>query len=224
MPILDQIELFLEESYPPEERRGFIFKSRSICNYLERHLGEKAFHTSLGRINIHCTKDPLGVRVTPLKGVPFLEVNIVYDLPSISSLDGHALHQHFTKIIDLGLQSAEQFMAIPHAYCMEVLKKFMQQGCKNEWTQATKNWGNCSLRCNVIAELTTSEFTLTQYIYRDSSMIAVKQIVATKSREMLFIEYLGSLSLDRQKNIVYKRKTKLISKFNIETSSFVECP
>lgn len=220
MPAFDQIELFLDGTYPREEQRSFIFKSRCVCNYLERALRNAAFETTLSRVNIHCSKDGIENRVTPLKGAPYLEVRISYDLPPLSELDETSLQRHYAHIIDLGLTAAAQFMPVPHDYCISTLRKFDAKGFKNEWIQADKTW-NERFRCEVSACLSMDKFTLWQRIYRDGALIAERQIAETKPREMLFMDYLGSLSLDRSGNIVYKRKGKPLTKFNLESGQFL---
>jgi len=222
MPVLNQIELFLDGIYPREEQKAFIFKSRCICNYLERALGEKGFETTLYRINIHCSKDENEAKVLPLKWEPFLEVRIKYDFPPLAELDESLLQGHYTQIIGSGLTAAESFMPVPRRYCMSILRRFVEEGRVNEWIQAEKNWSKLSLRSDVIARLTTKKFTLRQHIYRNGDPIAERQVVETKPREGLFIDYLGTLSLDRSGNIVYKRKGKALTKFDIETEQFCE--
>jgi hypothetical protein len=221
MPIIDQIELFLDGSYPNEEQKSFIFKSRCICNYLERALLEKKFETSFSRVNIHCSKDETKTRVHPLKGDQLLEVCIKYDLPPLSTLDAPSLQFRYAQIIDFGLRAAEGFMTVPHGYCMSALRKFEKGGFKNQWTQAEKNWGPGAIRCAVIADLNMEQFALWQHIYRDGDLIASRRVALTKPREMLFIDYLGNLSKDNSGNIVYKRKGKTITKFSLEENKFV---
>lgn len=220
MPIFDQIELFLDGSYPGEEQKGFIFKSRCICNYLERALAEKKFETTLSRVNIHCSKDEREVRILPLKGVPFLEVCIKYDIPPLLVLNESSLQGHYVRIINLGLKAAESFMSVPSGYCMSILRRFEDEGFKNEWIHAQKSWKKGAVRCDVIAQLTTERFSLWQCIYRDGILIAKTQVAETKPREMLFIDYLGTLSLDRSGSIVYKRKGKEITKFDLNSNKF----
>lgn len=222
MPVLNQIELFLDGTYSSEEKKDFIFKSRCICNYLERALAEEGFETTLSRVNIHCSKRAIRASAQPLKGAPYLEVRIHYDVPRVAGLDEPALQHHYMRIIDLGLSAADEFMPVPYSYCMEVLQQFENGGFVNEWVQAEKNWEKPSVQCKVLARLTTEKFTILQQIYRDGDLIADDIIAETRPREMLFIDYLGGLSLDRSRNIVYKRKKRLLSKFNLDTNEFVD--
>ncbi len=222
MPVFNQIELFLDGSYSREEQKSFIFKSRCICNYLERALDENGFETTLSRVNIHCSKDDNQIRVLPLKGAPYLEVCIKYDLPLLLELGDDSLQRHYLKIIDMGLREAEKYMPIPHGFCMDVLEKFEDGGFTNEWIQSQKSWKKQSVRSDVIAYLAMDKFTLVQNIYRDGDLIATLQIAETKPREMLFIDYLGALSVDRSANIVYKRKRNVLSKFSLQENEFID--
>lgn len=220
MPILGQIELFLDGTYSKEERKAFIFKSRSICNYLERALREREFETLLSRVNIHCSKNAGERSVRPLTGAPFLEVRIKYDLPPLDELDEPSLQRHYAAILGKGLKVAESFMPVPYSFCISTLRRFEEDGFKNEWLQAEKTWGDW--RCDVVATLTTERFELWQHIYRGAESVAKRKIAETKPREMLFLDYLGSLSMDRSGNIVYRRKGKALTKFNVESGEFCD--
>lgn len=221
MTYFDQVELFLDRSYSVVEQKSFIFKSRCICNYVERALVEKNFETTLSRINIHCSKDESATGVLPLRGAPFLEVRIKYSLPSPSILDEPSLQRHFARIIDCGLKAAEDYMPIPRSYCLNVLRTFDEGGFENKWIQAQGNWENGSVRSDVVAQLTIEEFTMWQHMYRNSELIAKKQIVQTKPRKMLFSDYLGTLSANRSRQIVYKKRRKILTKFDLETNEFL---
>jgi len=222
MRVLNQIELFLDGSYPKEDQKAFIFKSRCLCNYLERALNQIRFETTLSRINIHCLKDAAEVRVQQLKDVPYLEVGLKYDLPSVSELDEFALQEHYIKIIDLGLKAAEDFMPVPYSYCMDIIQEFIKGGYKNEWVQDNKSWKKGGIHSIVLAELTMGKFFLTQSVYRDDDLVARKIIAEAMPREMLFLDYLGQLSMDRTGNIIYKRKRNVLSKFSLETNAFID--
>lgn len=221
MPVLREIELFLDATYPAEERRAFIFKSRCMCNYLERALVQKQFETTRSRINIHSSREAGAVRVHPLKSEPFLEVSVNYDLPRLSELDDASLCGHFARIINLGLGAAEQFMPVPRRYCVSALRRFMERGCKNEWIQAEKHWDKLSLRCQVSARLSIEAFSLWQHVYRGGELVAGIHVAETKPREMLFVNYLGKLSLDRSGNIVYRCRGKVLTKFDPRSSGFL---
>lgn len=222
MPTFSQIELFLDEGYSREENKSLIFKSRCICNYVERALRERKYQTALSRINIFCSKEINEARVARLREPPLLEVFIKYDLPISSELSESSLQTHFMRIIDLGLVAAENSMPVPREYCMSVLQKFESEGFKNEWVQTRKSWKKWAIRCDVVARLTIENFTLQQFVYRDELLIEKKLIAETKPREMLFYDYFGTLSLDQSGVIVYKNKEKVLTRFSIDANEFCD--
>lgn len=220
MPKFTQIELFLAGGYADEERKRFLFQSRCICNYLERKLAKKAFESTYSRVNIHCTKDDGEVRVAPLKGCPYLEVRLRYDVPPLADLDEASLQQHYAQIIDSGLTAAAGVMEVPHDFCMRALDELKKGGFRNTWIQAEKSWARQEVRCEVIADLTTSEFTLTQRIYRGESLLAERLVAQTLPREMLFLESLGTLSMNSSGSVVYKKRDKVLTTFNLASNCF----
>jgi hypothetical protein len=223
MTVLYHIELFLDGgSYSKEDRRCFIFKSRSICNYLERALKAKQFETTFSRINITCIKNASKAIVQQEKEDGILDVCIAYEMPSPMGLDVSSINAHITHILDSGLQAASTYIKVPHSFCMEVLQRFKDNGFVNEWLQASKKWPRENLESFVRAELTVEKFTLYQQIFRNNRLLGEKQIGVTKPREMLFEQLLGTLSIDRSGDIVYKKKKRVLSKFCVETCRFAD--
>lgn len=223
MTYLSQIELFLDgANYSKEEKATFIFKSRSVCGFLERALVNESFKTKLSRINVKCSNDISEPYSVALKTVPFLEVWINYHIPDILKLNNKELQLHYLKIISMALKVAEDYMAIPYDFCIQVLDDFQKNDYINKWVNLEEEWEQYSCKSLIIAEVTCENFSLTQAIYRDNELLITKEIALTKPREMLFFPYLdGKFSIQSDKYILYKNnKNKLISKFNIETNQF----
>ncbi len=222
MPDFRQLELFLDSTYAANEQRRFIFKSRCVCNYLERGLVSLNFRTKLARLNIHCSTEPKAVRVRPLKIEPFLEVCINYDLPPIDSLNTIALQRHYFGVILKGLEAAETYMPVPIDHCRAALAEFENGGFLNRWVYLDKQWDRLGCRCLLTAELTIDKFLLEQLVYVNGCVVASKQVVETKPREMLFHEYLGMLSIQGGNRLVYKSKSKVLSIFDLEHGTFLD--
>lgn len=222
MPIFSQIELFLDNSYSNEQQVEFMLRSRCICNYLERSIRGSKFKTSMSRINIVCTKKKDNVQVGPLKGMPYLQVCINYDLPSIFRLDEESLQLHFADIITQGINAAQSFMPVPFKECLDILEEFKRNGFSNSWIQSRKEWKRLNLRSDVIADLTMYKFSLTQKIYEGDSLLAEKIIVEEKPREFLFFDYLGDLSMSADGKIAYAAKRRNFTVFDCKTRKFLE--
>jgi len=216
---LIHIEVYLDGSYPKPEQVGFIFKSRCICNFLERKLGSEKFKTKLSRINIKCTKRENESIVRPLIGVPFLEVIIPYDIPSILDMDLNSLQENYIKIINQGLKKSEEYMDVPFDFCINTLDEFRKIGYVNKWIHSKREWGD--IQSVIEAEVTVDKFQIHQFIYRNKKIIERIKIAETKPREMLFFHLFGKLELDDQGNILYASNKKIITKFNIEERKWV---
>jgi hypothetical protein len=222
MLIFEQIELFLDGSYDKDERRSFIFKTRSICNFLERALAEKKFTAPLSRVNIFCTRSEEEVCVKRLKNENFLEVYILFDIPNILNLDGVKLQEQMKKIIGEGLQIASTFMDVPYEFCMETLQKFIDGGCVNRWVHTAKKWNRNELESKVIGALTTSKFSLIQQVYIGGTLECETKIAETKPRELVFNSLLGRLSKSADEKIYYKVGPDILTCFDVRSKQFVE--
>jgi hypothetical protein len=126
------------------------------------------------------------------------------------------------KIIDIGLSAAESFMPIPLAYCRKTLHEFKNGGFKNDWIQARNVWQKWSVRCDIEAKLTIEEFALLQRVYHNDILIVEREIVKSRPREALFVDFLGSLQLDRSGCIRYKARNKELTSFDLRTNRFSE--
>ncbi len=215
MPILTQIELHFDGTYTSDERKTFLFKSRCICNYLERELLKIGFETALRRINIMCSRDLIEPQVSKYEHEPILGVDISYNIPPVIDMEESVLQGHYATIIVEGLRVAEGFMELPLNECVSALREFELGGFKNEWVQAKKSWSRVAMRSEVLASLTMYEFVLVQLIYFGDDLVSTIEVAVTKPREGLFYKYLGSLSMDRSGNINYKAKGESITTYDV---------
>lgn len=218
------IELYLDATYPLHEQRRLVFCSRCICNFIERSLAALRFRSPYSRLNIHCTRDPQSVRVRPLKKEPYLEVCIQFELPPLDSLPIEALQRKLAQIISSGLAAANKFTAVPVEECLQATRDFENGGFINRWQHLDKTWPQWNCRCVISAELTVDLFTTDQLVYESGSLIARRRIAATKPREGLFVEYLGVLSISDQGIMIYKKKGKVLSVFDLKRMTFTDLP
>ena len=220
MTDFNQIELFLDGTYTKEERVDFVFRSRKVCNYLERKLIDLKFKTDLNRVNFKISRDESVREVRRLKGAPFLEAKFFHNLPLVTEIPDYQLDQHLSEILRAGLPVAKEEMEIPIEFCNQVLAEFEEKDFLNTWIHSDKKWENESCRSVVEAELSMRSFTVTQRIYRDGRVVVSQRIGESKPRDMLFMPLLGKVKLEKDGHIVYENKGKIISKFSLEKNSF----
>lgn len=221
MKELFHVELYLDSSYALDEQKAFIFKSRCICNYLERGLETLKFKSPFSRLNIHCSKtsDKDGVR--PLEHEAFLEAHILYDVQHLNSSDEKLLQCEFANIILSGLGAAQKFTSMPVEECRLRLDEFKNEGFVNRWVQVDKYWKKWDCRCVIEAEITTTHFILTEFVHVGGRLVASLEIAKTKPREMLFEEYLGSASLSSSGILSYKAGGAVRTVFSVEEIRFI---
>lgn len=220
MPKLSQIELYLDGDYSKEEKREFLFKSRSVCNFWEREISKLMFTSNYSRLNVYVSDGSKEEKVQPMKAVPFLEVIVHYPIKQISKVEDIELQRHFIKILGIALNATGSVMPIPFEQSMDILRRFEENNYKNEWVQAAGVWEKKSIESKVTADLSFSEFKLTQYVYESSELVGESVILNTLPREILFNEYLGKLSLSKCGILEYKKGKNVLSQFDIKSRRF----
>ena len=163
MTTLLHIELFLDSTYSLHEQKGFIFRSRCICNYVERTLAALRFPSPYTRLNIHCTRDYQSTYVRPLKNEAFLEVCIKFEWLPVDSLTCAEIQWQFAQVIWAGLEAASTFTPVPIEKCSQALKEFEDGGFVNRWLHLDEYWAQWKCRCVVSVELTMEHFAADQW-------------------------------------------------------------
>ena len=159
-------------------------------------------------------------KVQPMKAVPFLEVIVHYPIKQISKVEDIELQRHFINILGIALNATGSVMPTPCEQSMDILRRFEENNYKNEWVQAAGVWEKKSIESRVTADLSLSEFKLTQYVYESSELVGESVILNTLPREILFNEYLGKLSLSKCGILEYKKGRIVLSQFDIKSRRF----
>lgn len=221
MKVLNQIELYLQGSYSKEERKTFLFKSRCVCSFWERKIGKLKFLTQYSRINVYLTDADRDEIVRPMEKEPFLEVYLNLSLEEGALECDESMLRLYISIIKRALLKASTLMPIPMEESEKILCDFDKGGLKNEWIQADKSWKNGFLKSQVIAKLSTQEFSLVQSVFIEDTLVGQTTVITTQPRELLFSNYLGKLFLTRDGNLIYKKGRKILSEFDVENQKFL---
>ena len=59
-------------------------------------------------------------------------------------------------------------------------------------------------------------------VYVNDELIATRRIAITKPREGLFIDYLGELSVSSKGIVNYKKKSKILTCFDLKQNAFID--
>jgi hypothetical protein len=141
---------------------------------------------------------------------------------NIDSLSFEQIQKQFSRIISEGLLAANDIAYMPFKECEIALECFESIGFRNRWVHVDKTWPRWSCRCVIAAELTIDKFELDQVIYSSGQLIARHRIAETKPREGIFVDYLGDLSMSAEGIITYRKKTKVMTMFDIREGVFIE--
>jgi hypothetical protein len=217
-----EIELFLLEPYTIEEQKEFIFRSCSICNFVERKLQLIDHLADRSRVNIKCTLNKELTGVTPYKNEPYLEACIFYDIQGFLDFSQKKFFDHCSSIIAAGIEEANKHTALPCVFISSKLQEFKDAKYENSWVHTEKEWPSKSLKSIITAELNITELNVWQEIIKNGDTIARKIIAKEIPRTALFHRVLGSLAINRSGEIVYKTRKNVISKFNVGKNVFID--
>ena len=215
------IETYLDGTYPLQEQKSFIFKSRCQCYFLEQALADLQFDAPYSRLNILCTKNPQNTYTRPRSPEPYLEVCILFDLEGIESLTVEALYEPLHQIIVSGLNAASSITPLPVSECIQRLREFKEGGYVNQWVQFDKHWKRWGCRCVVEAEITTEKFILNQSVFLNGAKVATRCVATTKPRDFLFYDYLGTATINNDGHLIYKARGVALTTFSLAEKRFV---
>jgi len=77
------------------------------------------------------------------------------------------------------------------------------------------------LQGRLTTELTLEYFILEQAVYSDGRLLKDHLLVQTSPREGVFFQYLGDLVIGKDMTIIYKRRDRVLSSFDLRISAFV---
>jgi hypothetical protein len=214
--ILKELYLYPDlVDYNDEIVHPFRDQSRSICNYLERHLKLIKFNTEgFKRICFIGKSEPNPECLVNSSNVLIGEVN--FDEKKYKSLNEDQLNAFFLSMLVKGIEKCQNQYNIPGKELLEWLKNFQDTGFVNRWTFKTKIIKSLGVKCSLNCELTIQTFHLSLTVSKGKDIVFNREILKTEPDEIVFMPLLNEVSLmadsiivlDKFGNSIYEVKVQ----------------
>jgi hypothetical protein len=200
---LDYDEYIMEEN---ELRYGFQLHTRFISNYLSKEIRKIRFKTdgSFNMLSISLTESS----INPCRIVPFavLDVQLQFDRTKYFKIIGTNDSNYYLDLIEKGVETAHDFKTIPYKELIQIVKKFRDGNCKNEWLELKKKFKEDDLEIILYSEFTTNYYQIRIIINQISAKreIINEVIIRTEPYEVVFENLVKTIEIEN--TIIIKDK------------------
>jgi hypothetical protein len=185
MMILKHIYLYLNTTeYPDPLVTEFGFRTRYICNFIERRLKDAKFDAKgFSKICVQGRKIPN--ERCHIVSENALVPEVQFDIDRYENLQVDEYHEFFLEMLERGLKKCQQSHLIPLSLFLSAIAEFRSCGYRNQWEHKRIRLNNglmAILRC----DLNMSEFVLTLSIHKSDHVLFEQPILKTKPDEIIF--------------------------------------
>ncbi len=203
--LLKHVYLYLNlDEYPDALTTAFSFRTRYLCNFLERRLHRMRFHAEgFSKICVQGCHQP--VSDCPIVPDNAVVPTVAFDEPTYAALGPGEEHEYFIAMLTQGLEKCARAHPIPLAELLAGIDEFRRGGYRNEWTHQTKLLRPAGLRASLLCSLDPERFRLTLRLDKQGSTVFEQQILDTKPDEIIFVPDFKEVVLEGGE-VVVKRK------------------
>ena len=203
-----------------EFRGQFEYRSRSLCNFLERKLAKLKFKTEGFRRICFVGKSVTGsARDCYINSSKVLEVEVPFVADAYERLSIDELQEYFIRLLGLGVHKCKTQHAIPISTILDGIDEFRSNGYLNEWVFKTKVVRDSGLKCVLRCRLTMDCFTLSVDVHRGDELVLSDEAVRTLPDEIFFesklkdvrVDHNTLVLLDRSGEVYYERSLQFLS-------------
>lgn len=194
--ILKGIYLYLNTNdFNRETLSDFSFKTRFICNYIERELKKIKFKSKeFNKICISLSKEPTELaRIVSDKA---LYVELFFDEEEyVRSKQENRLCEYFSKKIIDGASKCLTNFEIPIDVIIKSIEEFRSIGCINEWSFKKRKFKEIEINAELVCKLDSNKFYLRLKLYKKGECILNKTVIETEPDEIIFKNELKDVAL-----------------------------
>lgn len=160
-------------------------QSRSICNYIERHLKAIKFKSEgFKRICFVGKKKPSDLAY--INSSKVLIVEVFFDEGTYNNLTDDELDLYFFNALSGGVDKVKEQFSIPSEAIYSRLNDFQKENYVNQWLFKKKNFKALGIQCSLNCELTKINFTLTLQIFTSDALVFEVEVLKTAPDEIVF--------------------------------------
>lgn len=214
--LLKHIYLYLNlDEYPDELSSTFGFRTRYICNFIERSLKRLRFHTEdFSKICVQGTDTP--EESCPVRFENAANPTVKFDLNRYKALGPNEHHEFFIAMLLEGIEKCGRHHSIPLGSIKEAIQDFRHLGYRNEWIHQVKLLRQAGLRASLICSLDSSRFLLTLLLERHGEIIYRQPVLETKPDELIFAYKFKEVALEDDTVVVLNKFGKPTFSIDLE--------
>jgi hypothetical protein len=203
--LLKHVYLYLKlDEYPAELATPFGFRTRYLCNFIEKRLRPLRFHAEgFSKICVVGTSAP--EESCPLVSENAAVPSVAFDRARYERLGPNQHHEFFIELLCAGLAKCSRHHRIPLAETMTAIEDFRRGGYKNEWTHQTKQLRPVGLRALLLCSLDAERFSLRLRLDRAGRPIFEAPVLETLPDELIFAYQFKEVVVDAD-TVVVKSK------------------
>lgn len=200
--LLKHVYLYLHlDEYPADLATPFGFRTRYVCNFLERRLRELRCHAD--GFNKICVQG----RRRPLEACPVVSDHaalptVAFDQAKYESLRPGEEHEFFIAMIVEGLERCARQHRIPIAELRAAVEEFRRGGCRNEWTHQKKLLRQLGVQASLLCSLDPERFRLNLKLEKKGVAAVERRILETKPDELIFAHRFKDVLVDGDSVVV----------------------
>ena len=184
--VLKHIYLYLNlEEYADEISTTFGFRTRYVCNFLERVLRPLKFSAD-GFSKICVQGRHVADESCPIVPENAALPSVHFDQRLYETLGTGERHEFFLEMLVHGLEKCARFHSIPLRELREGVDAFRKQGYRNEWIHQQKNLRPLGVLASLECSLDQERFVLTLCLERKGATVFEEAILETKPDEIIF--------------------------------------
>ncbi len=211
---------FLYVYLNPEEFRDdlgvqFGFRTRYLCNYIERNLKLIKFKSDgFGKICIMGTlKSKFECSIVPENA---LRVSVPFNTSEYLNLPPDDWHEFYIKLLTDGLNQIDLKYSIPKSEIFDSISSFRIGSNVNEWVFVSKKTKDRKITALLVCSLDQYKFILRLILKRDQLVIFEKQILETKPDEIIFAYRFKNMFINNDELVVADKFGDSLYRMNIK--------
>ncbi|MEK6511307.1 hypothetical protein [Myroides odoratimimus] len=165
-----------------ELRFEFQYHTRFINNYFSREIRKYKIDTkgTFNMISIALLPDNQ-LKSTKITAISVLETYLPFDKECYWKVKGTEDCSYYLELLEQGLRRAFEFKQIPLDILLNLIEKFKEGNCRNEWIHKKKRFKEDDLEVVLICEFTTNYFQLIAKINQISTKIELTKGIVIKT-------------------------------------------
>ena len=216
------LTLYLERTeinFSNDEAYPFYLKSRSLCDFIERHLNSLKIKTDgFNQLDVRAFKaDPPAQVYVDSSQVLCVQLRVDSDfLPNIKAMDKKEINEFYISFLNQGMAATAEFdYQYPRKEIEEAVERFRAGDYVNRWVFKRKRITGRKAYCVLECDIDTEHFRMDLVVLRDEIEIYRQNVVTDEPNSMITDRYFGTLEVVGDEVVVRGKLKKVLYTENL---------